>query len=273
MEQLWEKSKRTADWISEQLPSAVNTGIILGTGLGGFGNLSESLLEIPYSEIPNWPISTVASHAGKLSISSVGGKLSAVLHGRFHLYEGYSAHEVTFPIRVLHHLGVKTMIVSNACGTVNPLFHAGEVMLIDDHINLLGDNPLIGSNDDRFGPRFPDMSEPYSMRLMHLAEQSALELQLPVRRGVYAAVTGPCLETRAEYRYLRTIGADVIGMSTVPEVIVARHMRMEVLGLSVITDECFPDALKPLHLEDVIAAAGIAEPIMTQIVTRVMEKM
>ncbi len=248
-------------------------GIILGTGLGGLTEDVDIHDVIPYSEIPSFPLSTVESHAGRLILGTLGGVEVAILQGRFHLYEGYSAAQVAFPVRVLHRLGVQTLIVSNACGGLHPLYRRGDVMIMDDHINLLGDNPLIGPNDDRLGPRFPDMSEPYARRLIALAEDAALELKHNVHRGVYVAVAGPNLETRAEYRFLRTIGADVVGMSTIPENIVARHMGMEVLGLSIITDECFPDALQPVHLEEVLAAAAQAEPIMTGIIKYVVQRL
>lgn len=248
-------------------------GIILGTGLGALATTLDKPLSIPYASIPGFPISTVESHEGRLVMGVVSGRNVAIMQGRFHRYEGYSLKQITFPVRVMKALGVKTLIVTNACGSVNPLFKSSELMLIDDHINLLGDNPLIGANDERFGPRFPDMSEPYSQRLLSLAEETASSMQLTVRRGVYAAVTGPTIETRAEYRLIRQIGADVVGMSTVPETIVARHMGMEVLGISIITDECQPDSLKPLYLEDVIAAAGIAEPLMTSLIGKVIEKL
>ena len=245
-------------------------GIILGTGLGGLVKDLDVKAEIPYEEIPHFPLSTVESHAGRLLFGELEGREVVVMQGRFHQYEGYSLQQITLPVRVMQQLGVKTLVVSNACGGLNPLYRRGDVMIMDDHINLLGDNPLVGKNDDRLGPRFPDMSEPYSFRLIELAEKAALELQQKVHRGVYVAVTGPNLETRAEYRFLRTIGADVVGMSTIPENIVARHMGMDVLGMSIITDECFPDALEPVRIEDVLEAAGTAEPLMTNIIKKVI---
>lgn len=250
-----------------------SVGIVLGTGLGSLVERMGKPLSIPYSSIPGFPVSTVESHEGRLVFGRLGGRDAVIMQGRFHKYEGYSLQQAAFPVRVMRALGVNTLIVTNACGTVNPLFKSGQLMLIADHINLLGDNPLIGPNDERLGPRFPDMSEPYSQRLLALSEEIALSLQLNVHRGVYAAVTGPSLETRAEYRFLKLIGADVVGMSTVPETIVARHMGMEVLGISIITDECYPDSLKPLYLEDVIAAAGMAEPLMTSLISKVVEKL
>jgi purine-nucleoside phosphorylase len=195
------------------------------------------------------------------------------MQGRFHRYEGYSLQQVTFPVRVLHALGAKTLVVSNACGGMNPLWRAGDLMLISDHINLLGDNPLVGPNDDRLGPRFPDMSEAYDVRLRSLARDVALERGIELREGVYVGVSGPNLETRAEYRFLRAIGADVVGMSTVPEVIVAKHAGMRVLGVSIITDMCLPDNLEPATVEKIIAVANGSEPRLTQLVTGVLERL
>ncbi|MBM4178538.1 MAG: purine-nucleoside phosphorylase [Ignavibacteria bacterium] len=247
-------------------------GIILGTGLGALAECIKVDLSIPYEDIPHFPVSTVESHTGRLLIGTLQDKPVMVMQGRFHQYEGYSLQQITLPVRVFKMLGVRTLIVSNACGGMNPLYRRGDIMLIDDHINFLGDNPLIGPNLDELGPRFPDMSEPYSQRLLSMAEESALELGIKVHRGVYVAVTGPNLETRAEYRFLRALGADVVGMSTVPECIVARHMDMDVLGLSIITDQCFPDSLHPVSLEHVLEAAAIAEPKMTSLVTHIVSK-
>jgi len=195
------------------------------------------------------------------------------MQGRFHLYEGYSLRQVTFPVRVMKFLGVRTLLISNAAGALNPLYRRGDVMLISDHINMLGDNPLIGPNDDSIGPRFPDMSEPYATHLQDLARTASLDLKVPLQRGVYVAMQGPMLETRAEYRYLRTIGADAVGMSTVPETIVARHMDMDVLGCSILTDECFPDSLKPVTLKEVIAVARSTEPKMTALMKEVVRRL
>lgn len=251
----------------------LTAGIILGTGLGGLVSQMTIQCSIAYEEIPHFPVSTVESHHGKLLFGRIADRDVVVMQGRFHYYEGYSLQQVTFPVRVLHALGVRTLLVSNACGGLHPLYRRGDLMLIDDHINLIGDNPLRGANDERFGPRFPDMSEPYARHLLARAEQAALRLQHKVHRGVYAAVAGPNLETRAEYRYLRTIGADVVGMSTVPENIVARHIGMDVLAISIVTDECFPDSLEPVHLADVLAAAAVAEPTLTAIFADVIRNM
>jgi purine-nucleoside phosphorylase len=242
-------------------------GVILGTGLGGLARELETLVELPYAELPHFPEATVESHHGRLLAGRLSGAPVLVMQGRFHYYEGWSMQQITFPVRVMRLLGVETLLVSNACGCLNPLFRRGDLMLMEDHLNLLGDNPLIGPNLDEFGPRFPDMSEPYDRNLQALAEELALELRIPLRKGVYAAVAGPNLETRAEYRYLRAIGADVVGMSTVPECIVARQMGMRVAGFSIVTDECFPDALEPAKLEDILAAAARTEPQLTRLVT------
>lgn len=248
-------------------------GIILGTGLGGLVKEITSETVIDYADIPHFPVSTVESHKGKLIFGSLGGKKIVAMQGRFHFYEGYTMKQVTFPVRVMKSLGVNTLLISNAAGGMNPLFKKGDIMMITDHINLLGDNPLIGPNEDTLGPRFPDMSEPYSLELMAIAEKAALDLKIRLQKGVFVALTGPTLETRAEYRFLRTIGADVVGMSTVPEVIVAVHQSMRVLGFSIMTDECFPDALKPVSLQEVIAVANEAEPKLTAIMKEVVTRL
>lgn len=248
-------------------------GIVLGTGLGPLADRIDAEVRIPYDEIPHFPTSSVASHAGEMIIGKLGGKVVVALSGRFHYYEGYSMQHLTFPVRVAKALGIHTLVVSNACGGMNPQFKAGDLMIITDHINLMGDNPLIGPNDDELGPRFPDMCEPYTKSLIDLAEQVALEKQIKLQRGVYLACSGPNLETRAEYRMMRILGADVVGMSTVPEVIVAVHAGLKVMGLSAITDECFPDALEPAELEKIIAVANKVEPLMSEIVVSVLERM
>jgi purine-nucleoside phosphorylase len=247
-------------------------GIILGTGLGGLVNELEIKHQIDYAEIPHFPLSTVESHRGKLIFGTLTGKNVVVMQGRFHYYEGYSMQMITYPVRVMKRFGVDVLLISNACGGMNPFFRRGDVMIIADHINLLGDNPLIGPNEDDFGPRFPDMSEPYDHLLIALAENVALEHKIKVHKGVFVAVSGPNLETKAEYRFLRGIGADAVGMSTVPENIVAVHSGIRVLGFSIITDECFPDSLKPFQLEEIIAAANEAEPKMTLIMKEVIRR-
>ncbi len=268
----FDKASEAASYIRGCTDLQPRIGIILGTGLGGLVNEISAPMFISYDTIPHFCVSTVESHVGRLVFGSLQNVDVVAMQGRFHAYEGYSLQDITFPVRVMRHLGVQSLIISNACGGMNPLYRRGDIMIIDDHINLLGDNPLIGHNDERYGPRFPDMSEPYSLRLITLAERVALEQGVRLHRGVYVAVQGPNLETRAEYRFLRTIGADVVGMSTVPEAIVARHMGMDVLGFSIITDECFPDSLQPVHLDDVLAAAAVAEPIMTRIIADVVQR-
>jgi len=248
-------------------------GIILGTGLGGLAEDIRADVAIPYEEIPNFPVSTVHSHAGRLVCGTLGGKTVMAMEGRLHFYEGYTLKQLTFPVRVMKAMGCDTLIVSNACGGMNPQWARGDIMLIEDHINLLGDNPLIGKNDDRLGLRFPDMSEPYDHELLALAQCIALEEKISVHKGVFVAVAGPNLETRAEYRFLRTIGADVVGMSTVPEVIVGVHSKMRILGFSVVTDLCLPDALEPVSLQEVIAVANETEPKLRTLVRRVVAEL
>jgi purine-nucleoside phosphorylase len=229
--------------------------------------------KISYSEIPHFPASTVSTHAGELVLGTLAGKCVVAMSGRFHYYEGYSLQDVTFPIRVAKALGIKTLIVSNAAGGLNPQFKAGDLMVITDHINFMGDNPLIGPNDDDLGPRFPDMCEPYSAKLIDLAIGIALSKGIKLEKGVYLACPGPSLETRAEYRFMRMLGADTVGMSTVPEVIVAVHAGLQVLGFSAVTDECLPDALKPVNIEKIIATANSVEPKLSEIVVACIEKM
>jgi purine-nucleoside phosphorylase len=247
-------------------------GIILGTGLGGLVKEMKPETVVDYGDIPHFPISTVESHHGKLIFGTLGNKQVVAMQGRFHFYEGYTMQQVAFPVRVMKFLGVHTLLISNAAGGMNPQFSRGSIMIITDHINLLGDNPLIGPNDDSLGPRFPDMSEPYNRELICLAEEVALDQKIRTERGVFVAVPGPNLETRAEYRFLRLIGADAVGMSTVPENIVANHMGLRVLGISIITDECFPDSLQPAKVEDIIATANAAEPKLTAIMKGVVER-
>ncbi|MGH7577116.1 MAG: purine-nucleoside phosphorylase [Longimicrobiales bacterium] len=244
--------------------------VILGTGLGGLVEQMRVDVAIPYDELPHFPVATVETHTGRLLFGELEGRTIVAMQGRFHRYEGHSLRQVTFPVRVMYLLGARTLLVSNVSGGMNPLWSPGDIVLIDDHINLLGDNPLTGPNLDDLGPRFPDMSEPYDPGLQALAERAALEQGIPLRRGVYVAVPGPNLETRAEYRMLRTIGADIVGMSTVPEVIVARHMGMNVLGLSIITDQCLPDALEPADIESIIRTAVEAEPKLTALIRGVV---
>jgi purine-nucleoside phosphorylase len=259
--------------IRSRAPLVPEVAIILGTGLGALGAAIDVQHTIAYDEIPRVPRSTVESHHGRLLFGMLGGKRVVAMQGRFHRYEGYSLQQVTFPVRVVQALGAPTLIVSNACGGMHPLWAPGDIMLIADHINLLGDNPLIGANDATFGPRFPDLSECYDRSLRALAREVAVANRVTLREGTYVAVQGPNLETRAEYRMLRQLGADVVGMSTVPEVIVAVHGGMRVLGLSIITDQCLPDALVPATLDHILAVAAKAEPVLTTLVTGVLEKL
>jgi purine-nucleoside phosphorylase len=268
-----EAIERSASVIRARFADPPAAAIILGTGLGRLAADIDVSAVIEYAELPGFPLSTVESHAGRLLCGTLGGKRVVAMQGRFHRYEGYSLQQVTFPVRVLHALGADTLIVSNACGGLNPLWSAGDLMLLADHINLLGDSPLIGPNDDRLGPRFPDLSQPYDAGLRALAREVAAKARVPLREGVYVAVAGPNLETRAEYRFLRAIGADVVGMSTVPEVLVAVHAGMRVLGFSIITDMCLPDALEPATVERIVAVAGRAEPKLTELVRGVLARL
>lgn len=273
IESFRKKRKEALQYIQKQTNLKPEYVIILGTGLGRLAEQMEVETTISYADIPHFPTSTVESHAGRLLFGKLSGKNVVAMQGRFHYYEGYSMQQIVFPLRVLQANGAHTLFVSNAAGGMNPLFRRGDIMCIVDHINMLGDNPLIGPNDDELGVRFPDMSEPYSPELIRRAEDVALKNGIKMHQGIYLAVTGPNLETKAEYRFLRMLGADVVGMSTVPEVIAAVHMGMKVLGISVITDECFPDALEPVKMADILAAADLAEPKMTQVISGVLESL
>jgi purine-nucleoside phosphorylase len=270
---LYDRVQAAAEVVRGQSELVPEIGIILGTGLGELAREIGIEAEVPYAEIPGFPLSTVETHAGRLLLGRLGGRPVVAMQGRFHRYEGYDLQQVTFPVRVLHALGARTLIVSNACGGMNPLWGPGDLVLLSDHINLLGDNPLVGPNDERLGPRFPDMSAPYDPELRTLARKTALELGIMLREGVYVAVAGPNLETRAEYRMLRAMGADVVGMSTVPEVIVAGHQGMRAIGISIITDQCLPDALEPADIGRIIATAGRAEPHLTRLIAALVERM
>ena len=271
MPALYDQIQETAQVLRSRWKGSPKIGIILGTGLGGLEADIAKDVTIPYGELPHFPVSTVESHAGKLLCGKLGGKEVVAMAGRFHQYEGYSLQQITFPVRVMKAIGVETLIVSNACGGLNPQFTKGDLMLIEDHINLLGDNPLIGKNDERLGPRFPDMCDTYDRKLLKLAEDLCRSEKIPFQKGVYVAVTGPNLETRAEYRFLRGIGADVVGMSTVPEVIVCRHTGIRVLGVSIVTDMCLPDALQPVSLPEIIETALHAEVKLRTLVRKVIE--
>jgi purine-nucleoside phosphorylase len=273
MKNIRQQLAETIPFIRQHTAAEPKIGIILGTGLGGLAKEIDVETTLDYNDIPHFALSTVEFHAGKLIFGKLGGKSIVAMQGRFHFYEGYTMKQITYPVRVMKELGVETMLVSNACGGMNPVYKAGDIMIMEDHINLLGDNPLVGENDNDLGPRFPDMSEPYSRELIALAERVALEKGIKVQRGVYVAVQGPNLETRAEYRFLRAVGADVVGMSTIPECIVANHAGIKVLGVSVITDECFPDALKPANIEEIIETASKTEPSLTYIMKTVIERL
>lgn len=270
MLELFDQIEAAAAAIRERWNEKPKVGVILGTGLGGFAEQVEDVVAIDYEDIPNFPRSTAVSHRGRLVCGKLEGVPVVAMEGRIHQYEGYPLQQITLPIRVMKALGADTLIVTHAVGGMNPLYQAGDVMIIDDHINLMGDNPLVGINDDRLGVRFPDMSAPYTSELIEVGQEIARRENFVAHRGVMVAVTGPCLETRAEYRFLRMIGADVVGMSTVPEVIVAVHSELRVFGLSVITDMCLPDSLKPAVVEEIIEVANSAEPKLRALVRGVI---
>ncbi len=273
MTELRKMINESVDYINAQKAPKPEVGIILGTGLGGLAKEIETEMEISYEKIPHFPVSTVEGHAGKLLFGKLGGKNVVAMQGRFHYYEGYTMQQIVFPVRVMKYLGVEHLLISNASGGMNPLFRKGDLMIITDHINLQGDNPLIGPNDEEMGPRFPDMSEPYNQQLIDMAQEIALDEKIHVHKGVYVAVPGPNLETKAEYRFLRAIGADNVGMSTVPEVLTAVHMGMKVFAMSVITDECFPDSLTEASHQEIIKAAAKAEPGLTKIMSVLISKL
>ena len=263
--------QETVEAIRRQWSGKPRVGVVLGTGLGSVAREISVEASFDYEQLPHFPRSTAVSHAGQLVCGKLAGVSVVAMEGRFHAYEGYSFQQITFPVRVMKALGAEMLIVSNACGGMNPRHRAGDIMVIEDHINLMNGNPLVGINDDALGPRFPDMSAPYDPVLIERALEIARRENFVAHKGVYVAVTGPNLETRAEYRFLRTIGADVVGMSTVPEVIVAVHAGMRVLGLSIVTDMCLPDALKPADIKEILAAAAEAEPHLRQIVLGVLD--
>jgi len=271
--ELYDQIQEAKKYLQDRWKGKPKVGIILGTGLGALAEDIQSELTLPYGDIPHFPTSTVTSHKGQLVCGKLAGQIVMAMEGRFHFYEGYTLKQIAFPVRVMKALGCEVLIVSNASGGMNPQWAKGDIMLIEDHINLMGDNPLIGKNDDRLGIRFPDMCEPYDKKLLALAQRIALEEKIVAHSGVFVAVPGPNLETRAEYRFLRGIGADVVGMSTVPEVIVGVHAGLRILGLSVITDQCLPDALEPAKLEDILAVAGTAEKKLRVLVRRVVAEL
>jgi len=267
-----EKISESVEAIIGKVNFKPEIGIILGTGLGMLAKEVKSVAIIPYEEIPHFPRPTVESHSGRFILGNLSGKRVGVMSGRFHYYEGYTLQEITHPVRVMKELGIKILIVSNACGGLNPQFQAGDIMVITDHINLLGDNPLRGVTDPDLGPRFPDMYNCYDRELIALTEKVALDLKIPIRKGVYLATIGPNLETAAEYRFFRFIGADAVGMSTVPEVIVARQIGLKVLGFSVVTDMGLPDAMRPVNLAEILSVASQAEPKLTALVSEVVKR-
>ena len=269
---LWSQVEETVKAIRAQVADVPQIGVILGTGLGGLGARIEQPKPLAYGTIPHFPRSTVESHKGQLVFGRLSGKAVVVMEGRFHAYEGYSAAEVTYPVRVMKALGAKSLVVSNAAGGMNPSYRKGDLMAIADHINLMGVNPLVGPNDERLGPRFPDMCFPYDERLLSLAEKIAREEKIRLHRGVYAGVLGPNLETRAEYKFLRGIGADAVGMSTVPEVLAAVHSGMSVFAVSCVTDLCIPETLKPARIEEIIQVASQAEPKLTTLISRLIQE-
>ena len=267
------KIKETTAFLQSQGIDAPEIGIVLGTGLGGLVKEIEVIKAIDYDKIPHFPVSTVESHHGKLIYGTVKGKKVLAMQGRFHYYEGYNMQQITFPIRVMKQIGVKNLLISNAAGAVNLAFKKSTLMLINDHINLFPSNPLIGKNYEELGPRFPDMSEPYSKKLNNLLKTIAKEKGILLHEGVYVPVTGPNLETRAEYRMIKKLGGDAAGMSTVPEVIVANHMDLPCCAISVLTDECDPDHLAPVSLAEILAAAAIAEPQLTLLYTELIGRL
>lgn len=273
MTTLREKLQETVREIRSVVKGPIPIGIILGTGLGAFARNLSGKKTLSYEKIPHFPQTTALSHAGRLIAGRIGRRRVVALEGRFHYYEGYSLEEVTYPVRVLKALGCRTLIVSNAAGGLNPLFRLGDLMAIEDQINLMGVNPLIGPNEEWLGDRFPDMSQPYDKRLLALAQQVASRLRLVLRRGIYLGVTGPNLETRAEYRFFQMIGADAVGMSTVPEVIVARHAGLRVLGISCITDLCLPETLEEANIERIIRIAKRSEPKLTELVVELIKRL
>jgi purine-nucleoside phosphorylase len=273
MEQLLSKMNEAVQYIEKKVSVRPKAGLILGSGLGDLADEIEAAVKLPYKDIPHFPVSTVAGHAGQLVIGNLHGKPVVAMQGRFHFYEGYSIQEVTFPVRVMNGLGVETLIVTNACGGMNSNFQAGDLMLIQDHLNMTGTNPLIGPNEEKLGPRFPDMSRAYTPELADKVEQAAGELNIPLQKGVYAGISGPSFMTPAELIMLRNLGADAVGMSTVPEVIVASHMDMSVIGISCVTDMAIGEELEPLTHEEVVAVADKTKPKFIKLVKTIISNL
>ncbi len=270
MAELYDQIEEARQALRGKWAGQPRVGIILGTGLGGLVEEIHAEAVLAYGDIPHFPISTAPSHANRLVCGRLAGKTVMAMEGRFHFYEGYSLKQITFPVRVMKALGCEVLVVSNACGGMNPQYAKGDIMVIEDHINLMGDNPLIGPNDERLGPRFPDLCYPYDRELIALTQRIALEERVVCHKGVFVAVPGPNLETRAEYRFLRGIGADVVGMSSVPEVLVGVHAGLRNVGFSIVTDMCLPDALEPVKLEEIIAVANAAEKKLRVVVRRLV---
>ena len=273
MESFKSKVLEATEFVRAKIPNRTLIGLLIGTGLGNTAGGMDNVISVDYKDIPHFPVSTVPTHHGRVLSGNMAGKAVLAMQGRFHYYEGYSMPEITFPVRVMQLLGVKTLILSNAAGGINPVFDIGDIMVITDHINLTGNNPLIGPNVDEWGPRFPDMSQVYDLRLIALAEEAALENGDRVQKGVYVGLPGPSLETGAEIRFLKTIGTDAVGLSTIPEVIAAVHGGMAILGFSVITNMNFPDRMKPARVEEIIAAAERTAPRLQAITKRVIDKL
>jgi purine-nucleoside phosphorylase len=271
--ELWQQTEEATAYIRKVWQGTPKAGLILGTGLGGLAEQIDQQATIAYSDIPHFPVSTVQSHAGRLVCGTLRGTPIVAMEGRFHYYEGYNLQQVTFPVRVMRALGASTLLVTNAAGGINPQLDLADIVIIEDHINLLPDNPLRGVNDDRLGPRWPDLCEPYSKGLIQIARMSALQLGIHLHKGVFVAVAGPNLETRAEYRMLKMMGADVVGMSTVPEVLVAIHAGMKVLGFSVVTDICLPDHLEPVEISKILANAAQGGEKLAKLIPRVVEQL
>jgi len=270
---LYEKVQAATEALKQIMPKPPRATVILGTGLGGLANQIKNMRELPYEDIPHFPMSTVASHEGRAVAGTLNGVPILAFDGRFHLYEGWTFEQVTLPVRVAKAAGAQALFLSGAVGGMNPLHEKGDIILIEDHINLLPGNPLIGPNDERLGPRFPDMCAPYDRKLLARAQDICLDERIRAHRGVYVAVAGPNLETRAEYRFLRSIGADVVGMSTVPEVLVAVHSGLRVFAASIVTDLCLPDALAPADINEIIAIANAAAPKLTRLVSRLISEL
>jgi len=266
------KVSEAVDYVRDKWDTAPAVGLVLGTGLGGIAEQIENRTTVEYEQIPHFPKSTVAFHAGQLVCGDLCGAPLVAMEGRFHYYEGYSMQEITFPVRVMKAMGAETLVVTNAAGGMNPEYELADLVVLEDHINLMGDNPLRGVNDDNLGPRFPDMSEPYDPALIDLAQQTAVALGIRCHGGVFAAVAGPNLETRAEYRMLRRLGADVVGMSTVPEVLVAKHAGMRTLGFSIVTDICLPDELEPVNIDRIVEVAAQGGQQLSRLIPRVIEQ-